>query len=376
MRLAGITWWRNNYGSILQAYALQTVIQQFDNIEYEILCQYGKKIASASNFLDKLKTIGLKDTVKRIFWKFGLPGLKRRNQNIQKFVDEKLHVSIQEYPEDIVQQANTDYDGFICGSDQIWNPKLTELSSMYWLGFAAPDKLKIAYAPSIGVDALTDIEKIQIKKNLSSFQAISCREESGTRLINEILEENRCTTVLDPTLLVDRSIWDSFSEKRWHQEPYIFAYMLRGNKEQRKFIESFAKKKKLKIITMPFLDTEKIELYDFEFGDIKFWDAGPEEFINAIRYAEYVFTDSFHSMVFSCLYHRPFFVFPKIGPAQLNRLVGLQRLLKIDSRMIETFSLESLESMKPINWTRVDQILLKEREKSNKYLHDALQFRR
>lgn len=155
VKLAGLTWWRNNYGSILQAYGLQSKINEFDDVQYEIICQYGRKIASVDNLKDKIKTIGLKGTARRIFWKFGMRNLRKRNASIQKFVDDHVKISQCQYTEDNIAEANLEYDGFICGSDQIWNPELTPVDSMYWLGFANDTKIKIAYAPSIGVNELS-----------------------------------------------------------------------------------------------------------------------------------------------------------------------------------------------------------------------------
>ena len=191
MKLAGLTWWRNNYGSILQAYALQQALSEFDDIEYEIICQYGKKIASVDNLKDKLKNIGLRKSLKRVFWKFGFRKLRARNANIQNFVDTNLKISEKQFSEETIAEANNDYDAFICGSDQIWNPTLVPVDSMYWLGFADSSKRKISYAPSFGVGSVTDEQAEKIRKNLSSFKAISTREESGTNVINTILgEEN------------------------------------------------------------------------------------------------------------------------------------------------------------------------------------------
>lgn len=373
MKLGGLTWWRNNYGSILQAYALQRELNSIDGIEYEIICQYGKKVASVDNLKEKLKRLGITKTVKRIFWKFGLSKLRNRNNKIERFIENNLIISKIQYNEETIVEANEIYDGFFCGSDQVWNPELVDVDSMYWLNFAKEDKLRVSYAPSIGVNTFTDIQKEIIKNNLDGFTAISSREESGTKLINEAIGKERCVTVLDPTLMVDRNIWDNLTIEPKYKEPYIFVYMLRGTKAQRKLVEEFAKRKNLKIITMPFLDTERIELYDFKFGDIKLWDADPSEFINVIRYAEYVFTDSFHSMVFSCLYHREFFTFPKIGKAQLNRVTGLQALFKIPSRMItEETTVDILESMEKINWKTVDDILNEKRSASKEYLYNAV----
>lgn len=374
MKLAGITWWRNNYGSILQAYALQQTLINLSDIEYEIINQYGRRILSSDNLIDKLKRIGLRKTIWRAFWKIGIKGLRNRNRNIQRFIDEKLNISAEQYTNETIHRANERYDGFVCGSDQIWNPMLTDNYSIYWLGFADNAKLKISYAPSIGVESLTSEQKKIIKKNLSSFQAVSCRENKGTELINKIFDgEQKCITVLDPTLLVERTLWDNLCSKRKYEGSYIFVYMLRGTKKQYQLIQKYAKNKRLKIVTMPFLDSEYIKWYDLFFGNKKLWDASPTEFISVIRYAEYVITDSFHCMVFSCLYHKPFFTFPKIGKAQLSRLTGLQELFHIPSRMInETDTVETFESMEEINWSVVEKILEEKRMISQDYLKKAV----
>ena len=372
MKLAGITWWRNNYGSVLQAYALQEALNSYENVEYEIINQFGKRIVSVDNVLDKLKSIGIKKTFQRAFWKVGMPGLSRRSRKIQLFVDNYLQISAGQYTEETVVETNKIYDAFVCGSDQIWNPTLIELDSMYWLGFSTAGRKRIAYAPSIGVNSVADETVQQIKKNLARFDAISCREETGSKLLNSIMGVECCTTVLDPTLLVNREIWNNFSEKRLFENEYVFAYMLRGDKEQRRLIEDFARKNELKIVTIPFLETEYTEWYDLKFGDIKFWDAAPDEFVAVIRHAKFVFTDSFHSMVFSILYHIPFFTFPKVGKAQMNRIIGLQEMLEMESRMVN--SKEDIERVqkKSIDWQKVDTILETKRQVSKEYLENAL----
>lgn len=93
MKIGCLTWWRNNYGSILQAYALQTYIEQLGDYDYEIINQYSAKMASVDNLVDKLKNCGLRRTVKRLFFRFGMPGLRARVSKLQQFVDDNLHVS-------------------------------------------------------------------------------------------------------------------------------------------------------------------------------------------------------------------------------------------------------------------------------------------
>ncbi len=373
VKIAGLTWWRNNYGSVLQAYALQVVLNDFDNIDYEIINQYSGKIASAYNFFMKIKAFGIKKTFHRIVWKFGTKKLRARNTALQRFVDEKLKTTDKRYRADFIDRANECYDGFVCGSDQIWHPELASLNSIYWLNFVNPDKLKIAYAPSIGVDQVTEEQKKIIRNNLATFDAISCREESGRNLLCSIMGTENCETVLDPTLLADRAVWDDICPPRRFKEKYIFVYLLRGTKEQRKFIEKYASFKDLKIVTMPFLDSEHINKYDRKFGDIKYWDASPSDFISVIRYAERVFTDSFHCMIFSCLYHRNFYLFPKIGKNQMNRLIDLQNMFCLSNRMIgKNTTMIDLQRMDAIDWDNVDNIIMERRLKSECYLKKAL----
>lgn len=376
MKVGIITWWRNNYGSILQALALQQKLNQYNDLQYEIICQFGKKATSVDNVFDKIKSVGLAETCKRVFWKVAFKGLRLRNKKMQQFVDENLKVSNQQYNEHDIADSNKYYDTYICGSDQIWNPDLVPTDSMYWLPFVEKGKNKIAYAPSFGASTVTEKQKEQIKANLSTFKAVSCRENSGARTINQIIGEKKCEAVLDPTMLIERDYWDTISEDKIYDEKYIFAYMLRGTAAQRKYIEKIAKERNLKIISIPFLDYEKIDPYDLKFGDYKLWDADPAEFISAIRHAEYVFCDSFHCIVFSILYHRPFFVFPKVGAdgkvkkSQISRMTDLLELAEIKNRILLDNEEADLDA--EIDWNNSDKRIQKARCDSERYLEQAL----
>ena len=376
MKVGIITWWRNNYGSILQALALQQKLNQYNDLQYEIICQFGKKSTSVDNVFDKIKSVGLAETCKRVFWKVAFKGLRLRNKKMQQFVDENLKVSNQQYNEHDIADSNKYYDTYICGSDQIWNPDLVPTDSMYWLPFVEKGKNKIAYAPSFGASTVTEKQKEQIKANLSTFKAVSCRENSGARTINQIIGVKKCEAVLDPTMLIERDYWDTISEDKIYDEKYIFAYMLRGTAAQRKYIEKIARERNLKIVSIPFLDYEKIDPYDLKFGDYKLWDANPAEFISAIRHAEYVFCDSFHCIVFSILYHRPFFVFPKVGAdgkvkkSQISRMTDLLELAEIKNRILLDNEEADLDA--EIDWNNSDKRIQKARCDSERYLEQAL----
>ena len=374
MKLGGITWWRNNYGSILQALALQKFLQEYKNIDYEIICQYSRNPNSSKNFFLNLKKNGIKKTIIKTFWRVFFKKLKTRNHILQKFVNDNLKISeieIDFNKKEDLQILDNKYDGFICGSDQIWNPALTNYSDYYWINFT--NKKKIAYAPSIGVEDVSEINNTKyISDALSTFTSISCREESGTDVINEILINNnvnkKCFNVVDPTLLIDKNYWvDNTVE---NNEKYIFTYILRGNKKQRKEIEKFSKITNLDIYTMPFLESENACFYDLFFGNKKIYNASPFDFISYIRNAEYIFTDSFHCVIFSILFHKKFYLFPKKGAKQMARLNAIMKLFNIDSRIIN--NIDDIKNIKDIDWEEVDRLLNKKQSESREYLNNAI----
>lgn len=378
MKIGIITWWRANYGSILQAYALQNVIKNFDLGECEIVAQYDKNVISLANLLNKIKTIGIIKTAKKGITLFLFQGIKKRNKCWEEFINNNLTISKRSYNDINICDANDEYDVFLCGSDQIWNPYNADLNSIYWLGFVNDEKGKIAYAPSTGITDASNEIKNKIRENLKGFKYISCREKSGTDFLNSLIKNNRCVHVLDPTLAIPKEFWDKLSDTKKDNEPYVFAYFLRGTKEQRSAVSQFAKKRNRKLVSIPFLDSEKLVFSDLTFGDIKYWGPTLEEFISLIRNAESIFTDSYHCSIFSCIYHRPFFVFPKKATAQTERIRDLLELFKLENRMV--IDIREIEKMNVIcekEWERVDKIIEEKRRISLEYLKNALEnFRR
>ena len=160
MKTGIITWWRNNYGSILQAYALQQVLNEFDDIEYEIISQYDKNPANAKNFFRKIKQIGFLNTLKRTFWRFMFPKLKNRTSAMQNFISKNLKVSEKSYNSENIAETNKIY-----GVDE--EISLTKTSTDL---YAKTTNNEITYRVSsfeagVGVDSI------------SSTSAVSCTIE-------------------------------------------------------------------------------------------------------------------------------------------------------------------------------------------------------
>lgn len=372
-KYAGITWWKGNYGSILQAYALEKAIEKIGGVDYEILQQFTVNAFSATSMFKYIKEKGIIKTIITAKKKYGNKRLRDRKRKCEEFITSNMRISKKSYSTDDLKSIEDDYTGFICGSDQIWNPVFTSRDSIYWLGFSNRVQ-KIAYAPSIGITDVTEEMQEEIRSALQSFEAISCRENAGTKLINDIIGKEVCQTVLDPTLLLTRDEWDSLVTDSSINEPYVFSYILRGSDEQRKLVKLFAKEKDLKLVTIPFLEAEYTTSLDGKYADINFTDASPIDFISLIKNATYVFTDSFHCMIFSCIYHRTFFSLHKTGKNQMLRIKDFQSWLKIGNRVIENYDdvLRLLETDMDSMWVSFEQRVCEERKNSLEYLQRAL----
>ena len=199
---------------------------------------------------------------------------------------------------------------------------------------------------------------------------ISVRELSGVNIVKEISGKN-AEIVLDPTLLLTRKEWDNLDKRnRMIEEKYIFCYFMAKGQKKRKFAEKLKEKTGYKIVVLKHLDEFIPE--DENFGDYAPYDIGPIEFINLIKHAEYVCTDSFHGTVFSIINHKDFFTFNRyekeVQESTNTRLVSLLKLLGLENRMNN----DEIMNATIINYDDVDRKLLKLRENSLTYLKDAI----
>lgn len=314
-----------NYGSQLQSYAT-TVELKKRGIDFEII-RYKKKITPALllKSLPRLfNPVFISDRVLvRYQKKLKLlmhPQLKQnnnlRNSCLAKFSKEHFtSLSPMYYGYDELCKAAEKYGAVMVGSDQLWAPGGIT-SNFYNLMFVPECKTKISYAASFGVSQIEKKYHNLYNKFLSRMDFISVRENSGKKLV-ESLSDKSAEVVVDPVLLLDKEDWDrEIPNKRLYDEPYIFAYFLGKSAEYRNAVTEFAKKKGLKIVTSHHMDS--YNKADENFGDCAPFDVGPAEFVNLIRNAEYVFTDSFHGSVFSMLYKKQFLVFNRYSDKSIS----------------------------------------------------------
>lgn len=305
-----------NYGSQLQSYAT-TVELARRNIDFEVI-RYKKKITPlllVKSLPRLLNPVFINDRIietsqKKMMLKLH-PQLAQdnavRNAAFDKFSQSRFKkLSPVYYGYEQLKEQSKKYTAVMVGSDQLWSPSGIT-SNFYNLMFADDNTVKISYATSFGVSQINPRYHKIYNTFLNRLNFISVRENSGKKIVEE-LSSNKAEVVCDPVILLDAEQWlKEIPNKRLYDEPYIFAYFLGKSAEYRDAVTKFAKQKGLKIVTEPHMDS--YNKADENFGDYTPFDIGPAEFVNLIRNAEYVFTDSFHGSVFSMLYQKHFLVF-------------------------------------------------------------------
>ena len=368
-KIALITWYHyRNYGTALQASALFKVIS---NIGFDVrLIQY-KPI---DNTLQKMNLLLFCRKV--CIWMLKiLFGPKYYHNNyreklFQNYLDARIYETDPIKSEVEFEKLNTIFDAFICGSDQIWTP--LKLNDKYYLSFVKDSSKKIAYAPSMGVSEITDSEtKKRISELLKEFRYLSIREKQGAKLIMNITGQE-AKVVLDPTFLLTASEWDEYAEvssAKKLKQPYILCYYLSNPSKYRKYVKKAAKKWGLSVYEIPTIrHLGRYSKFPFE--------VGPTEFLSLIKNASFVFTDSFHGMVFSIIYQVPFIVFERFtqdDPMNQNsRIYNLIELFSLESRLMHPSDICKIEDIPKFDFSECYEKLDKLRKESFDYLQSSL----
>lgn len=356
-----------NYGGILQAYALCRFINTMKYNAKQISYSYIK--IGKRNFSIKFICKHPQNILRKIYYKLNIKRFNSRYNKLNSFNNMSIPHTDNVYTECSLYKLNEIFDCFITGSDQVWHPNVANVG--FLLSFT--EKSKIAYAASFAVSQLSNIFCEKISKSLSDYKAISVREKDAVDLLQP-LTDKKVEWVLDPTLLLDKSDWDEICPERRIEKKYLFCYFLGADKRIRKLAKQYAKKHKLKIVTLPHLCG--IAKSDIGFGDYKLYDVAPNDFISLIKYADCVFTDSFHACVFSGIYNKNFYVFNRLGSESMaTRLYSLCELFECQDHFCDTddkFNMDYIKNLQPIDYNKDFQLLKTMKEKSTRFLLDNL----
>lgn len=340
MKIALLTIWREkNYGAELQAYATIKVLQQLGH-DVEMIdirlsdCSHPNWKGHIGRFISQLGPSHKKFCS---FWEKHIATTRR-------------YKSIKE-----LQVNPPKADIYIVGSDQVWNPKLTkEFATLYFLNFGNNNVKRISYASSFGTDKWNFPNlKEEVKNLLNRFNHVTCREDSGVRILEEefgVIADH----VIDPTLLLEN--YSDLIGQTTERNTLVY-YPLTTDPELEAYSLKLAKELKLKPINNKFCTTV------LSFAE---WDrVSIAEWVKNIAEAKFVVTRSFHGMVFSILHKRQFAVLAgKHGRS--TRLTSLLRILGIEDRFFN--SIEEMNDAKPwtkeIDYSKATPILDKLRKES------------
>ena len=246
------------------------------------------------------------------------------------------------------------YDVYVSGSDQLWNPMHSFSIEPFFLTFAPEGCKKISYATSIGVTKLTDREKTDFKRWLASYEAISVREDEGKQLLGSFIKDKNIEVVADPTFLLDIKDWKKLAITPSMKENYILLFSLTNAKPLVDFAIRMSKEsgKKLVILKGPLLDANSP---DYILDN----NIGPREFLGYFDNADIVITDSFHGSVFSMLMGAKNF-FSYIQPVSKtgNRITNLLKTVEEPNHLLPS---DLAKSYKELDEEKIDKVALYDR---------------
>lgn len=336
----------DNYGAVLQAYALRKVINRITDCNAEIINYippdykyfvYSRGTESFSNIIKK-------------------------REKFELFLKQECGV----VGNAIRSVTGNEYDYYCVGSDQVWNLEFS--SKEYFLPNLDEGSKKISYAASVGMNHNSHKwDKEFFKKTLSTFKKISVREENDVSLISQISGQ-ACECVLDPTLLLDKCDYEKLidNKKRTNQE-FILFFWLNHDREYLKGIELVNKisRKTGLTIVHSFVDIPK---YFFANDGGTMIYSGVGEFLWYIKNAKYVVTNSYHATLLSIQFETPFYTFSV--ETMKSRMETIKSMLEIQNRVVDTYvSVDDVTDK--VDFYSIHRNIVKKREHSMKYLFDA-----
>lgn len=302
MKIGLMTLYYNNtnYGGQLQAYALQTAVSKLGHNVAQI--SFDSSVSSTVPSIQKDKKnifLQIKKIPKKLqecFFKSKWM-IKRSeiDKSILEFSEKIPHTVI--VNEKTIKSIDDEFDAYICGSDQVWNPGC---QNARFFNFAEIDKVKMSYAASLGKEMSPKEHIDRIANMTQDFQAISVRESCHKDMLNVVCKVD-VKLVPDPVFLLTKEQWSDFASENKYSEKYIFAYLLGDNIKGREQCKKLAKDSGYRLLYIPYLNRNT---YVWDSVHKLFHVNAPkvEEFVSLIKNAEMIITDSFHGTAFSIIF--------------------------------------------------------------------------
>lgn len=357
-----------NYGGILQAYALQKALEDQGHcvrqISYDLLSGYNKpqkygwyKILAELYHLLKYREWMLE--------------FQKRRKLIYNFADSIPHTK--KVTNSSIKTLAKDFDLFICGSDQIWNP--IGWQTTLFLDFLPKKKKRIAYAASVSKDIISEDELGFMERFLRDFDCISVREFNTMIQLNKHFSDLNIETMPDPVLLLSSKIWTKLLVRNKTNEKYILAYFLGHDIRQRNQIVSYAKSRNMQLKFVSHIDWNDYK-WETDNKECLTGAIGIPEFLSLIANAALVITDSFHGTIFSAIFNTSFVVLertmPKGTTSMISRIETILEELGCSERLIKQLKLGETYSLTAEKTQRINENISCLRRKGHIFLKEAV----
>lgn len=351
-----------SYGATLQMYALCHVVEGLGH-EVEVI-NYHNAFMKAELHCNSTAGSKIKRSVKRVIKKVLHRKLYRRFKAFEKRVVE-LYPKKSFSDASLLPEIGLKYDAVICGSDQVWNPNITGGDLSYFLDFCKGKTKRISYAPSFGVEALSDEMKNNISKELKLFSALSVREAQGQALVADMLNRD-VPVVVDPTMLLEKSDWEKMEIPYLEVKgDFVVYFTVKSSGRLFNKCRDFAKKNGLTMVVVGGNALKKMKNKDSTVHYAV--DISPAQWLWLIHNAKYVATNSFHGTAFSIIYEKDFYL--ELPACANSRLLNVVQIMALEERILSPES-----EMIPIktDYTITGHNMYMLREKSMSYLKDVL----
>lgn len=382
----------NNFGSHLQSFALQQVIRSLGydveiitpkGIEKDIEKRRFRYLLSRFYDINELKSYisVFEKKLAKIYDKKFAKLIDSRNKVFTDFANKEYVLSSVAHTWEELSKLCSGYSSVIIGSDQNWRP--ANIAGGYYTIEYVPDNVnKVAYSTSFGIPKVISSQKEKAKFFLDRINHLSVRENSGQRIIKELLDRD-VPVVCDPTILVSKSEWEEYIKTKSQTDinavtkaPYILCYFLGENQMHRRFAQKLKEKTGYKIVSILYGEGRHYQESP-EFYDIPLYSVGPLDFVNLISKAQYMCTDSFHGCAFSLIFQKELFAFYKTSSKSKmsvnDRLDSMLGWAGVKGRIISE-EVEITEALlKPIDYLEVGKRMEEKREMSMLFLRNSLQ---
>lgn len=358
----------HNYGSMLQAYALQQVLKKSIGVENEIINLRTPAQKSVYPNPQKIPS-SLRGWISFICRLPIMRGLNNKFSLFEDFLKNELSLSDEFHSIEEVTGYVKHFDCLISGSDQIWNTSCLDFDWSYFLPFCG--SRKIAYAPSMGPHGREQVSTEvyeRISDYLSDFSAVSVREQGTADVVYAITMENP-DVLADPTILINRSEWEHLaSEHNPIKGKYIFLYQPSPTNSICDLAYNISKRTGLPVVSsnkIPLVSMVKYGLLK-RTGIKQRLSAGPKEFLRLIMDSDFVISGSFHAVVFSILFHKPFMAYNGLEDNRMSQI--LQSTELEDYAVTDSNYIAKLPLLNRIDFSRAERYIIKERERSLDFL--------